>query len=625
MIHLSAFINRTKSFGEDAIRSWTGSSILPNLKNRWVHHSNNLFMSIQGDSDLKHRIFQSPQLVLICDTDLLGSGNCSDFHEASGNPAEFLAKKYRQGGDEFARDLHGWFGIILYDSEQDTIKAWTDHFGVRRLVYRDASKSFGIASDLRLLNRFFVEQPTIDPAAILEYLQYSCIPAPHTIYKDTQRLEPGHHLTCKPAASAQVYWDMRYPEALDRSLSRWATETYEAIESAVSLAAKRSDESGNLGCFLSGGTDSSSISGLVGKLTAKPPATFSIGFEDPRYNEIEYARIAARHFRADHHEYFVSPDDILNLLRKAYSVYDEPFGNSSIVPAYYCARLAAENGVRYMLAGDGGDELFGGNQRYASDRIFQRYFIIPGVARSHFLEPLVAGLAKKPSLKYIDLAQRYIRRASIPPPDRYFSYDFLSTVNRNELFLPSFNALLRGTEPLAAARGHFQNARAECDLNRWLYLDLKITITDNDLRKVTPMTELAGVVPRYPLLDPALSEFSGTIPANLKVSGTRLRYLFKQSMRNFLPPEILTKKKHGFGLPFSVWLGEHKALREFVFDVLGSASARQRGYFRSDMLEWLLSKYEMESKVFYGDVMWVFLMLELWHLSAKNIHKPELF
>ena len=500
MIHLSAFINRTKPFAEETIRSWTSSRMLPELRNQWVHHSENLFMSIQGDKDLSHWIFESPQLVLICDTDLLGSRDCGDFQQANLNPAEFLADRYMKLGDAFARDLHGWFGIILYDRERDTIKAWTDHFGIRRLVYRDASKAFGVASDLRLLHRFFAEQPEIDPVAILEYLQYSCIPAPRTIYKNTSRLEPGHFLAWKSALSVQAYWDMQYPEVLGRSLSSWAAETYGAIESAVSLAAKRSDESETLGCFLSGGTDSSSVSGIVGKLTAKPPATFSIGFEDPRYNEIEYARIAARHFKSVHHEYFVRPEDILNLLGKAYTVYDEPFGNSSIVPAYYCARLAAENGTKYLLAGDGGDELFGGNQRYASDRVFQKYFKIPGLVRSHCLEPLTAGLAKHSSFGYINLAQRYIRRASIPPPDRYSSYDFLSSVDRNELFCPSFNVLLAGTEPLAAARRHFQKARAECDMNRWLYLDLKITITDNDLRKVTPMADLAGVVPRYPLL-----------------------------------------------------------------------------------------------------------------------------
>jgi asparagine synthase (glutamine-hydrolysing) len=171
---------------------------------------------------------------------------------------------------------------------------------------------------------------------------------------------------------------------------------------------------------------------------------------------------------------------------------------------------------------------------------------------------------------------------------------------------------------LSPARTHFIGAPARNDLNRWLYLDLKITITDNDLRKVTTMSQLAGVSARYPLLEPTLAEFTGTIPAGLKVKGRQLRYLFKKAMSGVLPPAILTKRKHGFGLPYSVWLSEHKGLRDFTFDVLGSARCRQRGYFRSDLLEWLWSKYETEHRAFYGEMLWVFMMLELWHIRQHD-------
>jgi asparagine synthase (glutamine-hydrolysing) len=618
MIQFRAFVNHDpqRTIADSLAQRWKTQGVFPQLGYERTLHRNNVFMSIHGDCNMESRVYTSPRLDLMCHADLLGSGSCDDFREANGCPAEYLARRYEQKGDDLAQDLRGWFGIVLYDFEQNTLKAWTDHFGIRRIVYRAAPGALAIASDLRLLNDFGSQVPELDPAAILEYLQYTCIPAPRTIYKGTFRLEPGHRLTSRPAISSRAYWDMRYEEKGGLSVKSWASQTYEAIESAVSRASKTADPAHRPGCFLSGGTDSSSISGLVGKLTGRAPTTISIGFDDPRYNEIEYARIAARHFRANHHEYFVKPEDILDLIQKAYTVYDEPFGNSSIVPAYYCARMGAENGVSHMLAGDGGDELFGGNRRYANDRVFQRYSLLPKLVRSHFLEPLVKSGGALSRFGCIDLARRYIRRANIPAPDRYLSYDFLSTVDRDELFSPSFQASLTGMEALAPARRHFRSARAACDLNRWLYLDLKITITDNDLRKVTPMTELAGVVPRYPLLDPVLAEFSGTVPARLKVRGTRLRYLFKQAMTGFLPPEILTKKKHGFGLPFSVWLGEHQALREFVFDILGSSRARERGYLRRDLLEWLMSCRQSDSPIYYGDVLWVFLMLELWQISA---------
>jgi asparagine synthase (glutamine-hydrolysing) len=149
-------------------------------------------------------------------------------------------------------------------------------------------------------------------------------------------------------------------------------------------------------------------------------------------------------------------------------------------------------------------------------------------------------------------------------------------------------------------------------------MDLKIIITDNDLRKVTTMSHLAGVTPRYPLLDPALAEFTGTIPPDLKVRGTQLRYIFKKAMQDVLPQEIIKKTKHGFGLPYSVWLGENKPLRDFTFDVLGSEKCRGRGYFRRDLLEWLWSQYEQVHRQFYGEMLWVFLMLELWHVTQQG-------
>jgi asparagine synthase (glutamine-hydrolysing) len=202
-------------------------------------------------------------------------------------------------------------------------------------------------------------------------------------------------------------------------------------------------------------------------------------------------------------------------------------------------------------------------------------------------------------------------------PDRHFSYSIISSVP-GDLLTEDFVQILAGNDPLTPARNHYLGVQARDDLNRWLYLDLKIVITDNDLRKVTTMSRLAGVTPRYPLLEPTLAEFTGTIPADLKVRGFRLRYLFKKAMQDVLPRETIQKKKHGFGLPYSVWVGEHKPLRDFTFDVLGSARCRQRGYFRRDLLEWLWKQYQSVHRAYYGDALWMFLMLELWHVAKVD-------
>src|SRR5262249_8711404 len=281
--------------------------------------------------------FDDPELTLIFRGDLLGS-------ESQANVAARLVRLYREERDGFASRLRGTFAIILYDHNHQTLKAWTDHLGIESLIFAERHRAFAVGTKIESVLQIFPTPPVVSAAAIYEYLQYTCIPTPRTIYKDVFKLPPGHQLISRSSTTTLPFWDMVYSEQDEsrRSEADWANETYNAVSSALTLSLQPPVEPFTPGCFLSGGTDSSSIAGLVGRVTEQPPHTFSIGFDDARYNEIQYARIAARHFSADYHEYFVKPEDIPILLQKAVRVYDEPFGNSSIVPTYYCARLATE-------------------------------------------------------------------------------------------------------------------------------------------------------------------------------------------------------------------------------------------------------------------------------------------
>jgi asparagine synthase (glutamine-hydrolysing) len=576
-----------------------------------------VYMCVCGDEPVDHCVFDGPSLSVICRGDFLPSIN--------NRVAEHIAGLYVDLGDQFVTRLRGSFAIIIYDHRLNTLKAWTDHFAAEKLVFTHNDGYLNIATDLTLLQTLSGRQNVIDPIAVLEYLQYSCIPSPRTIYQNVSKLAAGHQLVSRPQVTTRAYWDMKYEERQShRSEEAWAADTRDQVRAAVNLCLQGLDNAEKLGCFLSGGTDSSSVAGFVGQISGKSPRTFSIGFDDSRYNEIEYARIAAMHFGADHHEYFVKPDDIISLVQKAVPIFDEPFGNSSIVPTYYCARLAAENGVTHLLAGDGGDELFGGNARYADDAVFQHYSSLPAALR-FLIEPVVSTTARWMSFPALQKAVSYVRRSNIPVPDRYFSYSLISNQRRDELFSSDFIAAVKTHDPLEPARAHFLGAPARSALNRWLYLDLKITISDNDIRKVTSMSRLAGVETRYPLLNPDLAEFSGRIPTNLKVKRSRLRYLFKKAMRDLLPPEIIKKSKHGFGLPYSVWLGAHKRLHDFTFDVLSSARCRQRGYLRPGLLNCLWSQYESVHRGYYGEIIWTWLMLELWHVmhADRRLDAPQ--
>jgi asparagine synthase (glutamine-hydrolysing) len=268
--------------------------------------------------------------------------------------------------------------------------------------------------------------------------------------------------------------------------------------------------------------------------------------------------------------------------------------------------------MRTLLAGDGGDEIFGGNERYRREQVLARYDRLPAVLRRRVIEPILRRVpAERRDL--LGKAQRYVERASAGNPARFYASEFFVARERERLLHPDFLAATTADGPLRVAEGHYRAARATSELNRLLYIDLKITLGDNDLFKVTRTAEAAGMAVRFPLLDHPLVEFMATLPAWHKVRGTEKRHLFKRAMRGFLPAEILAKPKHGFGLPISDWLRDHPGFRELLRDTFASRAARERGYWAPGAIESLCDRFARDATAFYGGVLWTILMLELWH------------
>src|SRR5208283_255293 len=288
---------------------------------------------------------------------------------------------------------------------------------------------------------------------------------------------------------------------------------------------------------------------------------------------------------------------------------DEPFANSSAIGSYYCAVLAKANGVDTLLAGDGGDELFAGNERYASDKRFAIYQTVPRWFRRGIVEPLASLLPANDGV--LSLPRRYIQRANIPNPRRTFSYNVFLSMEPGAVFEQDFLKQAPPESWMGIAEGHFKSAKASSDLNRMMHLDLKIILADNDLRKVSGTAELAGVRVRYPLLDRRLAELSGRIPSDLKLRGFKKRYIFKEAMKGILPDRILYKKKHGFGVPVGYWMIQDPGMKALAA-VLDEPQTRQRGYFRPEFLS-RIKELNHTLPYYYGEVRWVLLMLELWH------------
>ena len=562
------------------------------------------------------QIYQNARVLIACDAelyneaDLLRPAAVTEQVPDNARTAALLASLYEKFGCDFVGKLRGAFSLVLWDRRERRLVAAIDGFAINRLAYYQDQKVLLVASRVDALALPDLDL-AVNPRAVANVLNFSSNLAPETIFAKVHRLVPGTILIARDGEiRTQKYWDMRYGVGNDSNEARLSRELESVVEASVAAHCK-DDSFTSLGAFLSGGTDSSTVVGMMSRMKKGPVHAFSIGFQEQPFNELGYAEITAKKFQADHHTSLVGSQDCFDALPHMVRSFDEPYGNSSAIPTYFCARLAAQSGVKTLLAGDGGDELFGGNERYQTDKIFEVYQNVPRVLRKGLIEPLLrvtplaGGIFKR--------ARSYIARSNMPPVERFLSYQFLSAHAPKDVFEADFLDALGDYTVADIPSRHYAQAAARDHLDRLLYVDVKITLADNDLPKVTCMSELAGIQTRFPFLDPAVAEFSGRVPARLKVKGFQKRYLFKRAFRELLPIEVIHKQKHGFGIPVALWMKSDSRMCELSHDVLLSARAFERGYFQRRFIEDLFRKHEAEESTYYGDALWTFLALELWH------------
>ena len=498
--------------------------------------------------------------------------------------------------------INGEFAVGLREPGGRTILA-VDRFAIEPLCYCVANGQLHFASRADELADASTE---IDPQAIFDYLYFHVIPSPRTIFKGIYRLPPGHYAIFENGQlTVAPYWVPAFEELQSASFSALKDEFKQLLQDAVTTQLDGSKPA----CFLSGGTDSSTVAGMMARASGQQAASYSIGFDAQGYDEMEFARLAARHFKTEHHEYYVTPDDLVRSIPALASHYDQPFGNSSALPAYYCAKMAREDGVSKLLAGDGGDELFGGNTRYAKQRVFGWYDHVPGFLQEGLLEPLL-GTRMAAAFPLTRKAGSYVGQASVPMPDRLQMYNLLMRLGASEVLTPGMMAQIDISLPLQLQQQVWQ-ANSRCSpLNQELAYDWRFTLAESDLPKVVGATGFAGVDVGFPMLDDRLLAFSLKLPTAYKLKGLKLRWFFKEALRGFLPDDILTKKKQGFGLPFGVWANQTPALKELAKNSLESLAAR--GVVRADFVHLLLTKRLPEHPGYYGEMVWILMMLEQW-------------
>ncbi len=520
--------------------------------------------------------------------------------------ADVTAQAVIEGHTEGYR---GKFALVDVNAETGRLSAHTDPMRQIALFVLDTPDVVAVATDLRLLTQIPGWQPEISHQAIYHHLNFGYVPTPFTIYEGVRKIPPGSRLTADDGGiHVDRYWRPSYPANLAGSEDGLADQLRDTLLSVIGGHATPGQDPA---CFLSGGTDSSTITSILAR-TAGPENThaFSIGFSEKDFDELDYAVTAATAFGVDHHQRRIDAEETLSAIDLLVDAFDEPFGNSSAVPTYFCADLAKQQGYHCLLGGDGGDEIFGGNERYAKDYYFQRYHSLPAPVKA--MGGLLRLGLKPVDRRFANKVKNFLNRGALANPERFYTDDSFASDFYDELLSPAFKKACPRNSSLQILEDHFDTADAGTDLNRLMYIDLQMAIADNDLTKVNRSAKAAGVSVLYPYLTPDLIQLMGRMPTRLKVNRTDKRYLFKKAATPFLPDAILKKKKQGFGLPFGYWFRHDPKISAFLADILLSRDCLERGYLERDFVASLLDRHR-QGVWDYSNELWLLLMLELWH------------
>lgn len=520
------------------------------------------------------------------------------------DPAAELLALWNRDGPAMMAQVGGAYALVIVDGTTRRIFAATDRFASETLCF---SNEAGV---LRVSDRADCCVPTdgtLDRQAIYDYLFFHMIPAPRTVFSAVKRIPAASGRLFTPSGCEEIrHWPLKFDEDYRVSFDAARQDFRAIVRQAV---AEQVGDHAQVGAFLSGGTDSSTVAGMLCDVLGKPAETYSIGFASEGYDEMEYARLAARNFGCNHHEYYVTPEDLLASIGDIARYHDQPFGNSSALPSYYCARNAKSDGCTRMLAGDGGDELFGGNSRYATQRIFEAYQSVPGSLRG-LVEPLCGDGSLLRKIPLARQATGYVRHSRIPMPDRLQSFNLFIRLDPAQVMTAAFLDGVDRDEPFKHMRSTWTACQDAAFINRMLAYDWRYTLADSDLPKVRGATAMAGIEVGYPLLDDRLVDFSMALEPEWKLRRLKLRWFFKEALRGFLPDEIITKKKHGFGLPYGPWMASNPALRELARDSLHGLVDRK--LVRGEFVDTLLDRHLGEHPGYYGEMVWIMMMLEQW-------------
>ncbi len=527
---------------------------------------------------------------------------------ATRSDTEVIVHLYEEHGAGFVEHLRGMFAVAVWDRRRQTLTLARDRLGIKPLLYAETPDGLVFASELKGLIAHPAVARELDPRALSHYLSFGTAPADGTFLRGCVKLPAGHLMQWRQnRAEVRRWWDLRLdPE-------RPAPPEGEAAERLRGLLgdAVRSHLTADVevGAFLSGGVDSATVVALMCAEGAQP-RTFSIGFDEARFDELRYARLVAKRYRTRHEELVVRPhQNVWPLLDELVRALDEPFADVSALPTWLVSRMAAAQ-VKVVLSGDGGDEVFGGYDHYAQALADARRFDRLPPAAWRALARLAAALPDRA------LGKRWLHHASLPPRYRFLDGEslFAAPWKRRLLFGDLAAALAAAPDPLEERAALLAGAPGDL-LGRLMYLDTMTYLPLDILTKVDRMSMAHSLEVRPPLLDTPLVEAMARLPGRYKIRGAERKLLFKRAVRGLVPDEILRREKRGFGVPIATWF--RGPLREPARAILTDARTRQRGLLEPRAVDAVLAEH-FGGRRDHSLQIWALLVLELWQRAVLD-------
>lgn len=524
----------------------------------------------------------------------------------SNTDAEVVVHAYEEYGSECLQKFNGMFSFALWDSKKKRLFLARDRIGIKPLYYYNDNEKFIFASEIKAILQDKDIERKVNHQALYYYLGYEFVPAPITMFEDIFKLQPGHYLLYeKGEIKINKYWDLKFSPDKRQTTGFYREGIVELLNRSVK---RRLMSDVPPGVFLSGGLDSSTVLAFMRRNITGPLKTFSIGYKDKTYSELDYAKKVAKYFDTEHKILMIdsiTPEDI----EKTLWHLDEPMTDLSTIPFYMICRKARDD-VAVALSGEGGDEVFVGYDRFKASKVYNLYRLLPRAFRNHIIAGLIKKLPDQPQKKgIVNIMKRFVEGAALPEDGGHMRWQYFSNPEQDEkLYLDSFKKKVV-FDPFSPIRESISHCNSANRLNQEIYIDMRFAMPESALMKVDKMSMATSLEARVPFLDYELIEFSAQIPSSLKLKGFTTKAIFREAIRDFLPPDIVNRGKQGYSFPSKNWLREQ--LKDYMIELLNNSSVIKEnlnpGYVRT------LIKQHLAGTHNHNHILWALINLAVWH------------